>query len=347
MTDSNQNTTESGTLASSGKRPHKRERSHPGHEAIQNPEKLLPQKSSAHQKKRLNTGHEKSSPAKAKPAKNTASDPQRAQADRLKQRRWEKKKQIWLKRLRTCSKLASAVGVFFVLLWVWSTPLWQFDGQTVSLRNATVLTQKAIAPLVKPFSGKPLYAIDTGLLAQQLAKRFDIINYVSVRRVLFPSPRLDIQVVEKKPWAILYRSSEQLASKSPYALLANTDRIDLKPIYLKPTDLKPNVYETALNLTPIVLTERLTDNQMSLLQQITQHAKSVPGMQFQFIDFSDASKLVLKYKEIPVILGKLNPSSLARLSRLPVLVPKIKDYQAEIDAVDLQWEKQITFQRKA
>lgn len=281
----------------------------------------------------------------------------RRQENYLQKRRKEKKLKVFYGRIRAILKLCLAV-FWCVLLWeMVNSPLWLFNPPRFEVENHHLLQPAQLNPLIKPWVGKPLYAIDTGKLAQQIEKRFELIERAVVRRQLFPA-RLDIQLFEKTPWAELYvptaydkvQQAEKEATKSgkpeaniqmvPYGVVAGNELISLKGYQYQPS-LYPSVDKILVNpKTPLKL------SYLKQLRETIWQARQIQGLHLEVVDIRDLNRVILRYREVPVILGALSNSTSTRLARLVPLLPKINEYRDIIEAVDLKWEEQVTFHKK-
>jgi cell division septal protein FtsQ len=237
------------------------------------------------------------------------------------------------------------------------------------LENQRLVKASQLAPLVKPWVGMPIYAINTGKLAHQIEVDFDLVDRAVVRRLLFPA-RLHVQIFEKKPWAALYvpasydqwqkqgannakvsqladnpKVSAQKVSKEtkeflPYGVVAEDELISLKGYQHQPK-LYADIDNILVNPKTLLKSVYLLQ-----LREIAWQARQIKGLHLEALDIRNPDQMILRYREIPVILGQLNRSASDRLARLAPLVPKIEAYRDIIEAVDLKWEGQVTFHKK-
>lgn len=281
----------------------------------------------------------------------------RRQENYLQKRRKEKKLKVFYGRIRSVLKLCLAI-FWCVLLWeMVNSPLWVFNPPRFEVENHHLLQPSQLSPLIKPWVGKPLYAIDTGKLARQIENRFELIDRAVVRRQLFPA-RLDIQLFEKQPWAELYvpaafdevQQAGKEAAKAgkpkpnihmvPYGLITGNELISLKGYQYQPS-LYPAVDKILVNPNT-----RLKHAYLKQLQETIWQARQIQGLHLEVVDIRDLNRVILRYREVPVILGTLSNSTSTRLARLVPLLPKIHEYRDIIEAVDLKWEEQVTFHKK-
>ncbi|HEY9746279.1 MAG TPA: FtsQ-type POTRA domain-containing protein [Oculatellaceae cyanobacterium] len=255
----------------------------------------------------------------------------------LQERRAQKRRQVLFQRVRKLFKLCFAV-LLAILLWeAIQSPVWRYAKPEFNLKDNHLLQKEQLAPLIKPWVGKPLYAVDTGKLAEQIKQKFRIVDKVFVRRQAFPN-RLDIILSEKQPWAEVYLSEKH---PRPYALLVPGGVIDLRGYAYR-----ANTYQPALEKILLPPKTKLTPELMRALREITWQARHVKGLHFMYLDARNQRQLVLRFQEIPVILGKLNNRANTRLERLFPLAPKILELREGLESVDLRWEEQVTFHKK-
>lgn len=262
----------------------------------------------------------------------------RRQKNYLHERRAQKRRQVMFSRVRLLFKFCFAIS-FSVLLWqIVQSPVWVYEKPLFQLRQNHLLQRKQIAPLVQGWVGKPIYAIDTGLLARDIQQQFSIARRVIVRRHVFPH-QLEILIAEKTPWAEIYRDEKQTV---PYALLIQDDVIDLgKYAY------RSGLYDKRL-IEKIMIPPRtrLSPPFLEQVRSIAWQARHVKGLHFEGVDARNPKRIVLRFRECPVILGAMNASASHRLDRLPALAPKVLELHKAIAAVDLRWEEQVTFHKK-
>jgi cell division septal protein FtsQ len=293
----------------------------------------------------------------------------RRQENYLQKRRKEKKLKVFYGRIQSLLKLCFAI-VWGVLLWeMANSTLWLFNTPRFELENQQLVQASQLTPLVKPWVGKPIYAINTGQLADQIEADFDLVDQAVVRRLLFP-PRLHVQIFEKKPWAALYvpasydqpqkqrlndpkaahftgkpesisqKLSDETTGLLPYGVAAEDALISLKGY-----QHQPRLY-AGIDTILVNPKTSLTSAYLLQLREIAWQARQIKGFHLEALDIRNPERVILRYREIPVILGQLNRSASQRLARLAPLLPKIEAYRDMIESVDLKWEEQVTFHKK-
>lgn len=283
------------------------------------------------------------------------------QMNYLQKRRQRKKLRVFNHRIRMIFKLCFAV-IWAVLLWeLLHSSFWTYAPVSGSagfkVQNQRLLQASQLEPLIKPWTGKPIFAVDTGLLASQIKRRFDIVDRVVVRRLMFP-PRLSIQIQEKKPWAEIYtefnpKSGQQKANSSsqakpnkaqkpPYALAVPSGIISLAPYAYKPLSQSSSSVEKLIVLprTPFKI------SYLNKVHEMAWQARQISGLHLVSMDIRNPKLVILNFQEMPVILGELNHEASSRLARLVPLLPSLAPYREDIESVDLRWEDQVTFHQK-
>lgn len=290
----------------------------------------------------------------------------RRQENYLQKRRKEKKLRVFYGRIRSILKLCCAFLWAFLLWELVQSPLWVMSAPRYQVSHQRLLQPSQLAPLVQPWVGKPLYAIHTGKLAQQIEQRFAVVERAEVRRVLFPAS-LRIQIIEKQPWAGLYlpssydkahpvkssagqpdadsgKSSQEKSRRpwweTPFGMAAESELIGLSGYAIQP-DLFAPAEKVLVN--PQVTFKRAYWRQ---LREVAWQARQIKGLHLEAVDIRNPNQVILRYQEIPVILGSLNASASQRLARLIPLLPKIREYRDVIESVDLKWEEQVTFHKR-
>jgi cell division septal protein FtsQ len=290
----------------------------------------------------------------------------RRQENYLQKRRKEKKLRVFYGRIRSILKLCCAFLWAFLLWEMVQSPLWVMDAPRYQVTHQQLLQPSQLAPLVQPWVGKPLYSIHTGTLAQQIEQRFAVVDRAEVRRVLFPAS-LRIQIIEKQPWAGLYlpssydkahpakpRQAQSSADsgkaasaknqrpwwETPFGMAAESELIGLSGYAIKPA-LFASAEKVLVN--PQV---RFKPSYWRQLREVAWQARQIKGLHLEAVDIRNPNEVILRYQEMPVILGRLNDSASQRLARLIPLLPKMKEYHDVIEAVDLKWEEQVTFHKR-
>jgi POTRA domain, FtsQ-type len=286
----------------------------------------------------------------------------------LRQRRKRKKKQVLFNRLRLILKLCFAISLMIGLWQLMACPFWRYDKPLFSLQNNHLITPKQILPLLKPYLGKPLPLLDTARLSKSIQHQSPIVEYVAIRRELFPA-RLTIMVKEKMPWAQVsngiiepkpvYPELETTTHTArppqtmpipslakPYALLTQNEIISLSSA-THMASYSPKLYPHH-PIEPLILKPQTHYSKAYLnkLRSYIWKARHLAGLKLLWTDAQQPQHVKFHFQETDVILGRLNDSAEQRLLRILVVLPKLRELKEAVGAVDLQWEEQITFHTK-
>lgn len=289
----------------------------------------------------------------------------RRQKNYLQERRDKKRLRVFFLRIKMVLKLCFVV-LWGVLLWeAVRSPVWTFEQPRFALSEASLIQPRQVAPWVRQQVGKPIYAIDTGKLALKIKQHFEIADRVAVRRLMFPN-RLEIFIQEKQPWAEIYATDpvpredkspkppEPTADKHtparpklmirPFGLVVPSGIVPLTGYQYRPgaknTQTKPL---DRLIVTPGTV---FSLSYLERLRELAWQARQIQGLHLQSVDVRNPNRIIFNYQELPVVLGRMNGTASERLARLTLLIPKINEYRADMQSVDLQWEEQVTFHRK-
>lgn len=262
----------------------------------------------------------------------------RRQMSYLQERRREKKRRVFYSRIRLLFKMLFAILWIILLGQIVNSPYWNLDAPRYQMRNAHLMQEGQLQTYVEPFVGMPIYSIHTGKLANALLEDFPVIERVQVRRLMFPT-RLEVTVQEKQPWAKVFASEK---SPRPYALSSGQEFISLAPYVYEPGKYKGQGLRNLL-ITPGT---RMDPRMLARIEVISYQLTRIPGLHFQYLDLRKPEHVTARFRETTLILGALDNTIAYRLARVVPLVPKIHEFQEAITAVDLRWDKQITFHKK-
>jgi hypothetical protein len=134
----------------------------------------------------------------------------------IQHRRRQKRRQLFLLRLRTAFRLLVSLLVIAGGVALCQLPIWQVDARQVHWHGPKTAgfarvadLQQAVIPLLQ---GQALYAVSPETLAQQLRERFPVLQDILVRRHLGP----DAQGQWRSQWVVSY------TEKTPWALVSPT-----------------------------------------------------------------------------------------------------------------------------
>jgi hypothetical protein len=292
----------------------------------------------------------------------------------LRLRRRRKKQQVLFNRFRFVLKLLFAGGMVFGLWQLLQAPFWRFDQPRFRLENNHLLTRTQILPFLGPYLGKPLPQVDVGRITIQIQKKYPIVDYVAIRRELFPA-RLNVIVREKMPWAqissgtVLPHSAKSVQKKEelktlpeavvstaplpqpvlekPYGLLTEKGAISLaSSAHLAP--YSPKIYpKRRIEVLILQPSTRYRRAYINSLRQFIWKAHQLRGLHLQWTDARQPEHVTFHFHETNVVLGRLNDSAEQRLLRILTIMPKLKELKDVVDGVDLQWEEQVTLHTRS
>ncbi len=256
----------------------------------------------------------------------------------LQKRRRQKKLRVLYGRLRILIKLCFAAVLAFAI-WEFATAdLWVFDGRRVSLSALELLEPEEIMPVIEAYTGEPVYSIDPQQIETILKGKYPVISELYVRRRLFPA-RLELTLLEKKPWGELYR---KFGDERPYAIVG----ADYRPVLLKPYARAKSAFPddrlARLMLPPASI---LTPEYLEELDVLTYQLGSIRGLSLGFVDARNPHNIDAYFEHVRVRIGRLDATTPERLARLGPLVPEINRLRGEIDQVDLRWLNQVAFHK--
>ncbi|MBX2861249.1 MAG: FtsQ-type POTRA domain-containing protein [Vampirovibrio sp.] len=287
----------------------------------------------------------------------------------LEKRRVQKRRQLWYDRLRFVFKLVFMGLLSWAIYAVVQSPLWILDVprytlNAISTSNHPLMTAEDITPIINAQKGLPLFLLDPGELAATIQKNYAMADKVYIRRFLFPS-RLEITLVEKQPWAqVLSRPNDS----RPYSILTRSDDwVPLPPYHQSKTWIQMmqetgadkadsssidadaglvKVFLHPARLKPLKPDQRETF--LHQLQDLTYQIRhsNLNQLDLKSIDTRRPNDLTLHFKSYDVYLGRLDASTTDRITRLLPLLPKLKELEGTIEAVDLRWQNQVTLHRK-
>lgn len=289
---------------------------------------------------------------KAKRVKRKAERSQQRQKLVIQKRRVKKKRRVFLQRLKRFSNLA-AFFLLSVMIWVFlANPMWLLRADSpIRIHNAKFITLTHITPFLKRDINKPIFEVDPQAIEHSVKKNFPIVEHLYLRRSLFPAS-LSFTVVEKTPFAAIYASPFAPMPVSVATFESDTNHYNV--VKLAPYHYQPEKNPTIPKLVmPAGYRLEQTDWQQidGLINQV-RHIQDLPLQAVEMVPIPKTERsgsplmAIIHYPKLLVLAGPIDAELNQRIARLPVLMPKIKEMQDDVQAVDLRWSEQITFIKK-
>lgn len=283
----------------------------------------------------------------------------------LQKRREKKKRRIIYNRLRVFLKLLLSLILIVGLYLFVTLRYWNFSADRFMLHGAHLLTRQHIARFLQTLDQKPIYRINPSALEQTIRREIPLVENVFIRRHLFPVG-LDVTVIEKPSWGILYAKPPVNTENLPYIIPKQSVRLTEdppkppEPMYLLHWDntvtdlanyrLTKDVLQAIGSPVPLVSSSSIKMDNVNLkrYRELSQLLNSYPReAKLLFLDVSNPYDIYAYYDRFRVRLGRADSSVITRATRLFSLIPAIHDHQDQIQFVDLRWAQQIIFKKKS
>jgi cell division septal protein FtsQ len=287
----------------------------------------------------------------------------RRQASYIQKRRAQKKKRVFYSRIRATFKITSALILLVLMYSALTMSFWRFSPEQFSVHGNTLITRQHLEPFVKALADKPLYQINPLKVAEKIQAEIPYAEHVYVRRRLLPVG-LDISVVEKPVWGILYtmsgsKTSIKKAAKPGEKPVVTVSKSVEKPMMLlhwdnsttdlTPYALTPKVSE-ALGSPVKVISDTLAvkvqklDDYRDLVQLLSSRPKDAKLL---YLNISNPNDVTAKFDGFNVRIGRMDGSLKERVVRLFSVLQATREHQQEIQWVDLRWHQQVLFKKKS
>jgi cell division septal protein FtsQ len=268
---------------------------------------------------------------------------QRRQMAFFKARRKQKRFRLIFHRLRQIFQFLLFLALPFALYAFFQADFWRVDTSQFDLSGNRLVTEQNIAKLLKRENGKPLWAIDPGVIAERIQKRYPAVEAAYIRRYLFPT-RLEVTLAERQPWAALYGSAQ---AATPFGLMAR----DFKAFTTRPYDMSAASLDVERTIRLVVSPELLKHPRLrredfwKALHTWTVRMAHLPGMKLTGMTIESPYSIVANFQGLNVRLGRMDSSLEERASRIFTLVKRLGEHPGEFDWVDLRWQSQVTVHR--
>lgn len=293
----------------------------------------------------------------------------RRQETFLQKRREKKKRRVFYSRLRLMLRMVFCLLLIAALYVVVVSGVWRFSSEHYELHGNRLLKREHLARFIDPLDGKPIYEINPSRLAETIRQAVPLVDSIYIRRHLFPLG-LDITVQEKSSWGVLFDTPpvpQPVAGKAKSLegpSVSSGEQASVKvlqppePLFLlhwddTMTDLAPydvKIADIHAHMQPIALVSTKTTLKPVHIKKYRQIAEFLSTLSDQakllYLDVSNPAQVMAYFDGFKVKLGRADSSLMTRISRLPQIIPTIREHQARIDLVDLSWNHQIVFKKK-
>lgn len=281
----------------------------------------------------------------------------RRQSVFLQKRREHKKRRVALGRFKAMMRLVYT-AVLLVGFYILSIqPFWQFNPSNVALHDNQLIQKSQLAPILSKYTGQYLYQINPMTVEKSLTRAIPLAQSFHVRRRLFPVG-LDISVTEKPSWGVLYTAAPSIPKLLKPAKSTKAAFPENKPMALLHWDNSitslspyPNATQLIQQEHPVPLisnTGSLNPKKIEIYRTLAMYLSHIPKTgPLLSLNISQQNNIIAQYRDFQVQFGPADSTALSRLSRLSQILPAIRQRQNEIEYVDLRWNQQVLFKKKA
>ncbi len=267
-------------------------------------------------------------------------DSRQRQQDLLRKRRSRKKMKVRFHRLVWLLKISLIPLLTYAMVLMIQSPFWTLDTLRFSVKNNqnNLVNATLIKPYLQAYVGRTLFEVDPAEVEMRIRQDYPLVDRVFVRRFFFPT-RLEVQVLEKPRWALVYSTTK---ATEPYGVMGTDFHVYSLLPYPQAKGIQPGGSLVKLVLPPW---QRMNVQDLRALQRLSVDLSTVQGLHYWGLDVSDAQMVKAQFAEIAVWLGPLDRTLRARTERILTLVPTIHTLQGKMGVLDLRWHRQVTFHR--
>ncbi len=245
-----------------------------------------------------------------------------------------------LKRMRSLLKFLITLGLAGMCYGIIMLPQWRLNPKAFNkvdnpaleiINNKIIPSYKILAALrCNQVPSEPIFMVKTEHLKESIM-HLEPVQDVYIRRFWFPA-RLQIIIIERTP--VITISPD--ANVPPIAFFS-TDGTLIGREYM-PLD---KVYKTWLILTYGTKDDyrKWDEAKVRAFRTIAQAVEDLSGERVEYIDYKEPDDVYIKIPTVNIRLGKLSTSVMARISRLPSLLPQVKMLNKKVKYIDLRWEE--------
>lgn len=243
--------------------------------------------------------------------------------------------------LRKTFRFLMTFLMLFLFIYVSKMPQWYLpkDAYTKSSNSRIIIENNRI---VKPYRilaflklhevpNKPIYMMKTQPLEDDIRKLRPIKD-VYIRRYAFPA-RLQIIVKERNPVITIVHEE-----KSPAVGAFAEDGVFMGHDFM-PLDPKLKTIKVIAKYGGDTSYTKWTQANINEIQKIAYYVSAYAKETVEFIDLTNPNDIYVKVKTAKIRLGKPDGTMYERIKRIPSILPRIKFIKANIEYLDISWEK--------
>lgn len=243
--------------------------------------------------------------------------------------------------LRKTFRFLMTFLMLFLFIYVSKMPQWYLpkDAYTKSSNSRIIIENNRI---VKPYRilaflklhevpNKPIYMMKTQPLEDDIRKLRPIKD-VYIRRYAFPA-RLQIIVKERNPVITIVHEE-----KSPAVGAFAEDGVFMGHDFM-PLDPKLKTIKVIAKYGGDTSYTKWTQANINEIQKIAYYVSAYAKEPVEFIDLTNPNDIYVKVKTVKIRLGKPDGTMYERIKRIPSILPRIKFIKANIEYLDISWEK--------
>ncbi|MBY0450100.1 MAG: FtsQ-type POTRA domain-containing protein [Cyanobacteria bacterium] len=267
-------------------------------------------------------------------------DSRQRQQALLRKRRSRKKMKVRYHRLVWLLKISLIPLLTYAMVLMIQSPFWTLDTLRFSVKNNqnNLVNAALIKPYLEAYVGRTLFEVDPAEVEMRIRQDYPLVDHVFVRRFFFPT-RLEVQVLEKPRWALVYSTSK---ATEPYGVMGTDFHVYSLQPYPQAKGIQPGGSLVKLVLPPW---QRMNIQDLRALQRLSVDLSTVQGLHYWGLDVSDSQMMKAQFAEMAVWLGPLDRTLRARAERILTLVPTIQTLKGKMGVLDLRWHRQVTFHR--
>ncbi|XVJ51070.1 MAG: FtsQ-type POTRA domain-containing protein [Vampirovibrio sp.] len=289
-------------------------------------------------------------------------------------RRRQKIRHLWQSRVLELGRLVAFALLFYGLFIGFTLPQWTLTPSQIHVSGQRMMHAKRIQDALKSELGKHLLFINPIEIAQHVEAQDPLLASVQIRRQLLPTPYLEVQISEHRPWGLLYNPWEKATVLAWQQNMKDHPNAFIPPPFAFILDTYKSLHFTSQHyqLPPQSLANHYTlmfmdtlwyrqippSKRQALLQdldRIIEGLRQIKGIDVQSIGLSKRQQVTLdvtfKGQSLQVVAGPLDAPIFKRVARLKATLPTIEKLNTQnpknpIDRIDLRWNENVYLHRQ-